>query len=135
MNSFARAPSGVYDWMAARSMSPVAMCGILKTAERRTACVPFPAPGGPNSRRFSLKLPGRRSGSSAADGARAPCPSAPDARSARSGEPLIVARDEVGFDLLDGIERDTHDDHEAGAAEVERHLHLFVQQRRQHADG
>ena len=46
----------MYDWIAARSMSPVAMCGILKTADSRTACVPFPAPGGPNNRRFSLKF-------------------------------------------------------------------------------
>ena len=37
-------------------MPPDAMCGILKTAESRTACVPFPAPGGPNNRRFSLKF-------------------------------------------------------------------------------
>src|SRR5436190_17709845 len=119
MKSFAWAPSGVYDWMAARSMSPVAMCGILKTAERRTACVPLPAPGGPNSRRFSLNL--------ASDGTRAAtaASAAPaDARSARSGEPLVVAGDEVGFNLLDGIERDTNDDHESGAAELERHVHL-----------
>src|SRR5262252_6325312 len=127
MNSFALAPSGVYDWMAARSMSPVAMCGILKTAESRTACVPLPAPGGPNSRRFSLNL--------ASDGAGAAGATATDARSARSGEPLVIAGDEVGFDLLDCIERDTNHDHESGATEVERHLHLFVQQRRQHADG
>src|SRR5436190_13372471 len=134
MNSFARAPRGVYDWIAARSMSPVAMCGILKTPERRTACVPLPAPGGPNSRRFSLNFAGRCSGSSAADGARPASPAPTDARAAWSGEPLIVAGDEVGFDLLNGIERDTNDDHESGAAEVERHLHLFVQQRGEHAD-
>src|SRR3954464_9065071 len=133
MNSLARLPSGVYDWMAARSMSPGAVCGILNTADNRTAWVPFPAPGGPNNNRFSLNA--RLSHALAADRARTPSPTTADARSAWSGEPLIVTRDEVRFDLLDGIERDTNDDHESGSAEVERDLHLFVQQGRQHADG
>jgi hypothetical protein len=44
---------------AARSMSPVEICGTPSATESRLACVPFPAPGGPNmiSRAIALLLP------------------------------------------------------------------------------
>src|SRR5579871_3344689 len=137
MNPLARWPSGVYEAIAARSMSPVAMCGIPKTLERRAACVPFPTPGGPNSRRFSLnaRLLHGSDGLASARRARSPRSATPDPGSARPGESFVVAGDEVRLDLLDRVERDADDDHQAGAAEVERHLHLLVQQRRQDADG
>ena len=47
-----------------------------------------------------------------------------DARPAGAGEALVVARDEVGLDLLHGVERHADHDQEAGAAEVERHVEL-----------
>src|SRR5690348_11671732 len=138
MNPLARWPSGVYEEIAARSMSPVATCGIPKTLERRAACVPLPTPGGPNSRRFSLnaRLLHQSDGlAGAAHRARGPGAAAANARPLRPGEPLVVAGDEVRLDLLDRVERDADHDHEARAAEVKRHLHLLVQQGRQHADG
>src|SRR5258708_4622290 len=131
MNSLARLPKGVFEAMAPRRMSPVPMCGMRNTAERRCACVPLPTPGGPKKRRFSPNACLR------ADGAGPPRPAPPtaaDARSARAGESFVVPRDEMRLDLLDGVERDADDDHEARAAEVEGHLHLLVQERRQHAD-
>src|SRR5688572_10585805 len=51
----------------------------------------------------------------------------------RSGEALVVPRDEVRFDLLHGVERDTDDDQEVRAAELERHVQVLLQERRDHA--
>src|ERR1700755_2615150 len=56
-----------------------------------------------------------------------------DARTFRSSEALVVARDEVRFDLLDGVERDADDDEQTGTTEVERHRHVLLEQRRDHA--
>ena len=49
---FAARPSGVPALTAARSMSPVEICGMPNFSRMNCACVPFPAPGGP--RRISL---------------------------------------------------------------------------------
>ncbi len=46
-------PSSVPSATCARSMSPVEMCGRTKSACRRSAWVPLPAPGGPSRIRFS----------------------------------------------------------------------------------
>ena len=45
----AATPSGVPAAIAARSMSPVEICGILYRSLMNAACVPLPAPGGPSS--------------------------------------------------------------------------------------
>src|SRR5688572_27679174 len=60
---------------------------------------------------------------------------AADAWSLGAGEALVVAGDEMALDLVHGVECDTDDDQEAGAAERERHFELLLHQRRQHADG
>src|SRR4051812_7813711 len=49
---FAATPSGVPAFTAARSMSPVEICGMPNFALMKPACVPLPAPGGP--RRINL---------------------------------------------------------------------------------
>src|SRR5688572_12050645 len=47
-------PSGVSSAIAARSMSPVAMCGRPYSAAISLACVPFPDPWGPSNKTFTL---------------------------------------------------------------------------------
>ncbi|MNY68068.1 hypothetical protein D3C86_2057740 [compost metagenome] len=41
-------PSGVPAFTAARSMSPVEICGMPNFSQMNLACVPLPAPGAPN---------------------------------------------------------------------------------------
>src|SRR5450631_2254655 len=53
MYSLAFLPSSVSSLTLARSMSPVELNGSWKSARRRSACVPLPAPGGPKRMRFS----------------------------------------------------------------------------------
>src|SRR6266480_3778646 len=48
-------PRSVSAAISARSMSPVAMCGMPKCERSMLACVPFPLPGAPYRRRFMLK--------------------------------------------------------------------------------
>src|SRR5260221_9526963 len=45
---FAARPSGVPALTAARSMSPVEICGMANFFASTAACVPLPAPGGPS---------------------------------------------------------------------------------------
>ena len=49
MSFFAFRPSSVPALIAARSMSPVEICGMPYFLVMKLACVPLPAPGGPNS--------------------------------------------------------------------------------------
>src|SRR5258706_14081469 len=58
MTFFAASPSGVPAFTAARSMSPVEICGIEYESRMKQACVPLPAPGGPSriNRMFDLVL-------------------------------------------------------------------------------
>src|SRR5581483_5390532 len=58
---FAARPSGVPALAAARSISPVAICGMPKRRLMNSACVPFPAPGGPRSMSL-MACPGSRAG-------------------------------------------------------------------------
>jgi hypothetical protein len=51
----AATPSGVPAFTAARSMSPVEICGMPNFWQMNVACVPLPAPGAPN--RISLMVP------------------------------------------------------------------------------
>src|SRR5688572_10150313 len=96
---------------SARIRSPVEICGTASWPTSSFACVPLPAPAGPNSTR-SIAVPPNVSGR----------PPTADARTARAGEALVVPRDEVRLDLLDGVQRDADHDHDRGAAEEERHV-------------
>ena len=49
MYSLAFRPNSVPSFRAARSMSPVEICGIWYLSFTRLAWVPFPAPGPPNN--------------------------------------------------------------------------------------
>src|SRR5579859_1344510 len=49
-------PSGVPAFTAARSMSPVEICGMPKRRLMQAACVPFPAPGGPRSTSLIVRV-------------------------------------------------------------------------------
>src|SRR3954468_9866006 len=57
-----------------------------------------------------------------------------DARSLGSSEALVVARDQVRLDLLHCIEGHADNDEQPCATKVERHRHVLLQQRRNHAD-
>ena len=48
MTALACRPSGVPALTAARSMSPVEICGMPYFWQMKAACVPLPAPGAPN---------------------------------------------------------------------------------------
>ena len=54
MKDFAFCPSGVPAFTAARSMSPVEMCGVPNSSTSLAACVPLPAPGAPNNTIFMM---------------------------------------------------------------------------------
>jgi hypothetical protein len=53
-DEFTRSPTGVLAATAARSMSPVESWTIWRSRTSRSACVPFPAPGGPNRMMFTF---------------------------------------------------------------------------------
>ena len=53
MTALARSPSSVFAWTASRRMSPVEIFGMPRTRATRSACVPFPHPGGPIMIRFN----------------------------------------------------------------------------------
>src|SRR5947209_9568653 len=91
MYFFASLPSGV-PWLTfARKMSPVEILGTPRWAETNSACVPFPAPGGP-TRTSLMPLP---------------------------EEALVVAQHELALDLLRRVQADTDEDQHRRAAERE----------------
>ena len=49
-------PKSLPDATASLSMSPVLIFGILHKSQIKSACVPFPAPGGPNKIIFFIAL-------------------------------------------------------------------------------
>ena len=54
---FAARPNSVPAWTDSRRMSPVEIFGSLRVRDRRSACVPLPAPGGPSI--TTLMAPGQ----------------------------------------------------------------------------
>src|SRR5205807_3879652 len=90
MNSRALRPSSVPRLTSSRRMSPVEIWGMPYSRVRKSACVPLPLPGGPNSNRFT----------------------------ASSDEAAVLAHDQLGFELLHGVERDADHDQDGGAPEV-----------------
>src|SRR4051812_6429292 len=111
MNSLALTPSGVFFATASRRRSPVETGTAWASVLTRSACVPLPPPGGPKkASRTSLTLP-------AAD-------------TAGLHEALVVAHEEVRFDLLHHVERDADDDQDARAAEEAGDVLLDLERRR-----
>ena len=91
MYSLACSPSGVPSLTLARKMSPVEIFGTPRCSAMNCACVPLPAPGGPQA--------------------------ATSRTSAR--KPFVVAQLQLALDLLHGLEADADDDQHGGAAERE----------------
>ena len=111
-----RLPSGV------PALPRRAACRRSRSSGRRSAspstrpACPCRSPGGPRSTSLT---PGLR----------------PLSRvGARTGQALVAARDEVRLDLVHGLERDADDDHQARAAELERHVERLRDDARDDAD-
>src|SRR5260370_10420459 len=111
--------------MLARRISPVEICGMPYSAMRALAWVPLPTPGAPKRRAG----PGRKSLSAGAvlgsvimlvvkGLSSLPALAATNAATVGS-EAVVVAHDELRFDLLRGIHGDADDDEQRGAAKVE----------------
>src|SRR5205807_9400682 len=96
-------PSSVPAWISARSMSPVAMCGMPKWSRSMLAWVPLPLPGAPYRSKFtplSLTL------SPAGRG-----------KTASFDEASVLAHHELRLQLLHRVERDADHEEDRGAAE------------------
>src|SRR5919107_228203 len=109
-------------------MSPVATYASGKSSCRRSAWVPFPAPGGPSRMRLSSDIGAMNSTTRPASG-----------RGRGAGpyllqEALVVAHHQLRLELLHGVEGDAHDDEQRGAAEEEVRARLVDEDRRQRRD-
>src|SRR3954464_639103 len=130
MYSLACLPRSVCSLTAWRSMSPVATYASEKSSWRRSAWVPFPAPGGPSRMRLSSDIVrGNRN-----------TPRSPAATRTRGRAPyllqeaLVVAHHQLRLELLHRVEGHAHDDEQRGAAEEEVRARLVDQDRRQGRD-
>src|SRR5262245_18020087 len=90
-------------------MSPVDSCTMPRFWTSRCACVPLPAPGGPN-RMMSMPLPVPVARRLAAAGA---------LQLRLLDEVAILMGDQVALDLADRVHRHVDDDEQAGAAKTE----------------
>src|SRR3989441_7360266 len=119
MNFLASRPSGVPAATAARRMSPVVIFGSPSRSARILPCVPFPEPGAPKRRMNTARL-------------HVPLLAAAELDAPFLHEPVIVPQQQVLLHLRDGVERDTHDNEQRGAAETERHVERVRHDDRQH---
>src|ERR1700720_853076 len=108
-----------------RSMSPVEMCGNPSTFFNSLACVPLPEPGAPKRIRHSRLISTGSSG-----GGLNPAPPAADPSRPRS-KALIVTHDQLCFDLIHSVHRDTDHDQQAGSAKVKIHAQTVQQPARE----
>src|SRR5213078_4110670 len=106
-------PRSVWPAISARSMSPVAMCGMPKCERSMLACVPFPLPGAPYRRRFMLKP---LSLGPLADGERRQEETSFD-------EAAVLAHHQLRLQLFHRVESHANDDQDRRAAQV--HLLLI----------
>src|ERR1700712_168478 len=121
----ARTPSSVPSRTAARSMSPVEMCGTTKWRDSRTHCVPLPAPWRP---RMMSRAPGIIPVS----------PRPPADGEASLQEAFVVAHHQLSVDLADELHPDTDGDQHRRAREREaldiEHPEDQVRHDRDHGD-
>src|SRR4029077_1338788 len=127
MMAFARGPPSVPALTASRSISPVEIFGIPLACASRSACVPFPAPGGPSITRFNDIV------ESSADlqvRCRADlqvgtttCLRSSPTNPRLLHEPVVVPHDQLALDLLHRVHRDADDNQERRATEVKQHAH------------
>src|SRR6266852_2577060 len=111
-------PRGVPDWISARSMSPVAMCGMPKRDRNMFAWVPLPLPGAPYSNRFIVHPHPARCGFRP--------PHIGGRRLFSPDEAAVLAHDQLRLQLLHRVQRHTHHDQDRRASEV----HLLVRNAR-----
>src|ERR1044072_7002800 len=112
ITALAWSPTGVPALTAARSMSPVESWTMPRSASRRLAWVPFPAPGGPN--RMIFNALSRSCGA----------PSAHAALQLRLLDQVaILVRQQVRLDLRNRVHGYVDDDQKASAAHQELHAH------------
>src|SRR6202158_2770297 len=127
-------PSGVPDWISARSMSPVAICGMPKRDRSMFAWGPLPLPGTPYKSKFP---PHSREGGPPPGGAGPGGPSSrrtplltlsPQGRgdAASPDEAAVLTHDQLRLQLLHGVQRHTHHDQDRRASEG----HLLVRNAR-----
>src|SRR2546430_15315694 len=101
MNPLACIPSPLSSLTFCRNMSPVEMNGSWKSASRRSAWVPLPAPGGPNRIRLSCGGTGVTVSSQ---------------RAAKLlQKSLVVAHHQLRLQLFHGVQRNPDHDQERGA--------------------
>src|SRR3569623_1961533 len=107
-----RSPSSVPAFFSARSMSPVDIWPIPRSATSRSAWVPLPAPGGPKRMMFTLPLllRPRRSAQT------------PALELRLLDQVAILVRQQMRLNLSHRVHRHDDDAQQAGAAEVERNL-------------
>src|SRR5207247_2946265 len=109
-------PRSVSAAISARSMSPVAMCGMPKCERSMLACVPLPEPGAPYRRRFTGPAPPPP----CPEGARPPWMGR---RSLSFDEAAVLAHHQLRLQLFHRVESHANDDQDRRAAQV--HLLLI----------
>src|SRR5579885_174976 len=107
----------ISSWAAicVRSISPVEMCGPFRHCWISFAWVPLPEPGEPNRIRAG-----------AAAFLDSGAPAATDTARTWS-EPFIMPHNQLRFNLVHGIHRNTHHNEQRGAAKVEVHSEAIEQ--------
>src|SRR5690242_15462986 len=108
ITALALSPTSVPALTAARSMSPVESCAMPRSATSRSACVPFPAPGGP-SRMMSI-------GNAPLVLLMSAQPPALEPR--LLDEVAILMREQMALDLRHRVHCHVDDDDQAGAAQI-----------------
>src|ERR1017187_6220743 len=113
-----RTPNALPSRICSRSMSPVDICGTSRQFLRRLACVPFPEPGEPN-KTTACVMESCVASECAAAPANPPCP---------GRKALVMAHDQLRFNLVDGIHGHAHHDQQGSAAKVKVHVQPFQQE-------
>src|ERR1700688_4692692 len=110
-------PSGVPAAISARSMSPVAMCGIPKCERSMLAWVPLPLPGAPYRSRFTVGPPHPAEPAARVGPA---SPASADLRLVSSDEAAVLAHHQLRLQLFHRVERYADHDEYGCASEVHR---------------
>src|SRR6267378_6044076 len=134
MYALASFPLFVPSRTAARSTSPVAIFGIPSRFASLSACVPFPAPGGPSSTMIMIYTRRKEFGG-APGGLVSPAGlSTAEAHPALLHEAVVLPEEQVLVDLGHRIERDADHDEQRRSPEAERHVDQVGDEYRQQRD-
>src|SRR5579864_8079787 len=119
MMALARKPSGVPRLACSRNISPVEIWGTPYSWAICLACVPLPAPGGPK------KITARPSPFAASRASTGASGISPAPQLSFLDEALVIAHDQLRFDLLNGIHGHADHDQKRSAAEIEIDVQPF----------